>query len=106
MVTRSIGTAADGFSALQASDVALDPVDQGLVGRAEVGAAGVRRVVGHRDRLGRVGRIGRGRRRRPAMEVAVAGEGLADQLGADDLAVLLDEAAVGLVREEQPGRCR
>src|ERR1700722_19701086 len=37
------------------------------------------------------------------MEVLVAGEVLADQRGADDLAVLLDQAAVCLVREHGLG---
>ena len=37
------------------------------------------------------------------MEVAVAGERLADQRRADDLAVLLDQAAVGLAREQHLG---
>ena len=35
------------------------------------------------------------------MEIVVAGEVLADQFGADDRAVLVDQAAVGLVRKER-----
>ena len=47
------------------------------------------------------------RRRRPRPEVARRGEGLADQLGADHLsAVVGDQAAVGLVREEHLRRRR
>ena len=34
------------------------------------------------------------------MEIFVVSEVLADQLGADHLAVLLDQAAIGLMREE------
>ena len=37
------------------------------------------------------------------MEVLVAGEGLADQFGTDDDAVLLDQAAIGLAREQRLG---
>ena len=37
------------------------------------------------------------------MEIAVAGEALPDQLGADHRPVLLDEAAVGLIAETSPG---
>ena len=36
------------------------------------------------------------------MEVAVAREVLADQLRADDQPSLLDQAAIGLTREQQP----
>ena len=85
MVTRSIGTGAPGFSAFSASASALHPVDQRGVGRAEVRAGGGGGVVG----------LGRGRRG-AAVEVAGRGEALADQGGADDLAVALDQAAVGL----------
>ena len=37
------------------------------------------------------------------MEILLVGEVLADQLGADDFAVLLDQAAVGLIREDELG---
>jgi hypothetical protein len=37
------------------------------------------------------------------MKVAVGGETLRQQFGADDLTVLENEAAAGLVREEKPG---
>ena len=37
------------------------------------------------------------------MEIVFAGEVLADQGGADDLAVTLDQAAVGLVGEDRLG---
>ena len=72
VVTRSIGTGADGFSCLQLVDVALDALDQRLVGRAEVRAAGVGGVVGRVDGLGRILGIGRVGRRRPAVEIVVA----------------------------------
>ena len=39
---------------LQLVDVALDPLDQRLVGRAEIRAAGIGRVVGRGDGLGRI----------------------------------------------------
>ena len=37
------------------------------------------------------------------MEVAIGGEALREQLGADDLAVLQDQAACGLVRKDHAG---
>ena len=106
VVTRSTGTAADGFSCLELVDVALDAIGQRLAGRAEIGAAGVRGVVGRVDGLGRILRVRRVGRRRPAMEILVVGEHLADQRRADDLAVLLDQAALRLARERPPRRCR
>ena len=69
--------------ALSASTIALDALEQSLAGRAEVRAGRVRGVVGRRHGLRGVRRIGRGGRRGPAMEVAVAREALADQRGAD-----------------------
>ena len=90
-----------------ASDVALDPLDQRLVGRPEVRAAGVRGVVGRRHGLGRIVRVGCGRGRRPAVEVARRSV-KAWPISAEpiDLAVLLDQAAVRLTREEQRRRGR
>ena len=75
--------------------VALHPVDQLLVGGAEVRAAGRQAVVA-------IVAGGRG----AAVEILGPGEVLADQLRADDLAVGRDQAAVGLVRENDlwPGR--
>ena len=72
VVTRSIGTGADGFSCLQLVDVGLDAVDQRLVGRAEVRAAGVGGVVGRGTVLVESFGSGADRRRRPAVEIAVA----------------------------------
>ena len=57
VVTRSIGHGLSRVLALAGFHVALDAVDQGLVGGCEVRAAGVRRIVGHRGRLARVCRI-------------------------------------------------
>ena len=88
------GDQVDGHRALAAQllDAGLDPVDQGGAGRAEVGAAGGRGVVA-------VGAGGRGAR----VEVGRAGEVLADQRRADDGAVADQQAAAGLVGEEQAG---
>ena len=74
MVTRSTGTGADGFSFLQLIDVALDALGQCLAGRAEIGAHRVAGVVGRVDGLGRILRVGRVGRRRPAVEIFVVGE--------------------------------
>ena len=46
VVTRSIGTDADAILGLRLVDVSLDPLDQGLAGRAEIRAHRVRRIVG------------------------------------------------------------
>src|SRR5262249_15997762 len=43
---------------------------------------------------------------RPAVEILVAGEFLSDQRRADDLAVLLDHAALRLVRKDDAGNAR
>ena len=72
----------------QRRDARLHRVGQRRVRRPQVGAGGVGGVVGHR----------RGRRR-AAPEVLRVAEGLADQLGADHLAALGDQAAVGAGRE-------
>src|SRR5271169_1014079 len=61
----------------QGDDVALHAVDQRLVGRPEIRAARISRVVRRRHGLGRIVGIGRGRRRRPAVEILVVGEHLA-----------------------------
>ena len=52
--------------------------------------------------LGSLG-SGASRGRRPSVEILVAGELLPDQLRADHLAVLFDQAALGLMREERVG---
>jgi hypothetical protein len=75
-------------------DGALDAVDERLVGLGQVGAAGGGGVVAVAG--------GRG----AGMEVLVGGEALGEQLGADDLAVLEDEASGGLVGKRQAWRCR
>ena len=106
VVTRSTGTGVAGIFRLQLVDVVLDPVDQRLAGRAEVGAAGIGGVVGRRHRLGGIRRVRRRGRRGPAVEIFVACELLPDQRGADHLAVLLDQAALRLAREEHARRCR
>ena len=67
----------------------LHAVDQLLIGRAVVRSAGSGRIVA----------VVAGRRG-ARMEVFGLGEILADQRGADDLPVLRDQAAVGLVRKE------
>src|SRR5262249_39705522 len=70
-------------------DCRLQAVDQLLVRRAEIGAAGARRVVPV---------TGRGR---PAVEVAGVGESLPDDLGPDDVSAPLAQLAVGLVAEQR-----
>ena len=72
-------------------DGALDAVNESLAGLGQVGAArgcGVVAVSG-----------GRG----AGVEIAVTGEALRQQFGADDLAVLENEASGGLVGEEDSG---
>src|SRR5262249_25409419 len=64
-------------------------LQQGRIGRPEIRAARGARVVPEGTRRGR-----------PAPEVARVLKRLADQLGADDFAVALDEAAVGALREQ------
>ena len=54
---------------LQFLGVFLHAVDQRLAGRAGVGAARIGGVVGRRDGLGRIIRVGIGRRRGPAVEI-------------------------------------
>ena len=88
VVTRSIGTGDARILGLEPRDVGRDPVDQLLVGRTEV-----------RSRRG-PGVVAAAGRRRPRVEVARRGERLADDARADDLAVALDQLAVGLVREQ------
>ena len=56
-----------------------DAVDEGFAGGGEVGASGGGGVVAGAGVGG------------AAVEVCVSGEGLADELGADDLAVARDE---------------
>ena len=87
----------------QLCHIVFHAVDQRLVGRPEIGAAGIVGVVRRSDRLGRVLGIRRGRRRRSAMEIFVAVEFLADQRGAYDFAVAFDHAAVRLIRENGLG---
>src|ERR1035437_4119898 len=70
-------------------DGALDAIDEDLAGLSQVGAAGSGSVIARAS--------GRG----PGMEVTLGGEALGEQLGADNLAVLEDEAAGGLGREDQ-----
>ena len=75
----------------QLVDGALDASHKGLVGLGQVGTArgsGIVAVAGGRW---------------PGVEVLVRGEALGDQLGADDLAVLEDEASRSLVREDDAG---
>ena len=67
-----------------------DVLRQVLVRRPEVGERRCAGVVGGR------------RRRRPRVEVARARELLRGEAGADDLAVDLDQAALGLARKDQP----
>ena len=76
-----------------------DPVDEHLIRWGQVAARRVLRVVG--VGLGRIADVGGGRR--PAEEVFRVGEVLADQPGADQLAVLGDEAAVCLVVKDHLG---
>jgi hypothetical protein len=94
VVTRSMGTGLPGFSCGELVDGALDAVDERLVGLGQVGAAGGSGVVAVAG--------GRGAR----MEVLVGSEALRQQLRADDLAVLEDEASGGLVREDGAGDAR
>ena len=89
-----------GVLLLQLVEVALDALDERLVGRAEVRAHGVGCIVRRVDRLGRILGIGRIGGRRSPVEVFVVGEGLPDQHRADDFAVLLDHTAIGLRGEK------
>ncbi len=68
-------------------------------------SAGLRRPQVRAARRGRVVRIRRGGRG-AAPEVLRVVEGLADERRAHRLAVLHDQAAVGLAREQRPARCR
>ena len=77
------------------STSARTAVDERATGRAKVRAAGGAGIVA----------VFAGGRR-PAVEVTVAGEVLADQLRADHMAVPFDQAAVGLVREGHLGDAR
>ncbi len=86
---------------LELFGIVLDPVDQRLASRPQVRSARIRRVVGRRDRLRRIVRVGIGGRRGAAAEVFVVAEVLAYQLGADHLAVFLDEAPIGLMRKDE-----
>ena len=97
------GDGAPGIFGLQLVDVFLDPVVQRLAGRAEVGAAGIGGIIGRRHGLGGIGRVRRRGRRGPAMEIFVVLEFLPDQGGADHLAVLLDQAALRLLRKDHAG---
>ena len=72
--------------------VFLQTIGQRRVGGPEVRAAGVRRII----------RILRG----PRMKILRLREILADDFRADDLAVALDQAAVGLLVKQQSGRVR
>ncbi len=96
VVSRSAGSVCRlGFSARRLAASLADPVDQLLIGRSEVRAARAGRVVA-------VGAGGRG----PRMKVFVLVERLGDQLGADRLAVALDDAAARLIgkdRTSDPG---
>ena len=92
-----------GVFGAQAGDVGGDAGGEGLGGGAEVGAGGVGGVVGGGDGFGGVGGVGGGGGRGAALEVARAGEGLADEGGADHLAVAGEQAAVGLGGEEGLG---
>ena len=73
VVTRSTGTAADGFSGLSASTSLLMPLGQRLAGRAEIRARRVARRCRAQSTVldGSFGSA-RGRRRRPAVEILVA----------------------------------
>src|SRR5204862_4890705 len=53
--------------------------------------------------LARIARVGTKGRRRTAVEIAVAGECLPDERRANDLAVALDKAAIGLARKDDLG---
>ncbi len=82
----------------------LHAIDQRLVGRAEIRAAGIGGVVGRvarswSDPSGRARSVADGR----PWKYLSLGEDLADQRGADDLAVLLDQAALRLVGEDHAG---
>ncbi len=88
VVTRSMGTGAFRVLGVGRGCVVLHAVDQLLVRRAEIGAAGVGGVIAV------------SRRRSARMKVAGAGEWLSHDPRADDSAVAHDELAVGLVGEE------
>ena len=99
-VTRSVGTRAFGFSFLRFSTSSFTRSMRALLVGPRFEPLRVGRVVGLVDRLGRILRIGLAGRRRPAVEIPIAGEVLAHHLGTDHLAVPLREAAVGLVRKD------
>ena len=103
VVTRSIGTEAEGFSFLSVSMSPCTRSSERLVGRTEIGAAELPRC--------RAPKRSWSNRRGPARSSPTDGRGrylslgehLADQRGADHLAVLLDQAALGLGRKDDFG---
>ena len=106
VVTRSTGIGVPGFSlASLAASPLTRSISAWLVGPRfeppELSAA-----CRARDGFGRILRVGLGRRRWPAVEIFVAGEVLADQTRADNLAVLLDQAAIRLMRKNELARAR
>ena len=88
MVTMSMGTGLPGFCGGELVDVALDALDQFRVGLRKIRSAGRGCVVSV------------ARRRGPGMKVLVGGKALCEQLGADHLAVLQNQASGGLVRKQ------
>src|SRR5215470_5305602 len=84
----------------QLVNVALDALDQRLVGRPEIRSPGVCRVVRCRNSLGGVVGVWSSRRRWPAMEISLARELLADQGRPYHLAVPLQKAALRLIGED------
>ena len=86
------GNGLAGILRLQPGKILFEAVDEFLVGRSKVGAAGVRRVIA----------VARGRR--PRVEVAGTAKRLSNEARAHDLPVPLDELLHWPCRERLPGR--
>ena len=80
---------------------AIHAIDKLLRRRAQIGARGIRRVIGRVDGLARVSGVGRAGRRGAAVKITIRGKALTDQGRADDLAIALDHAAIGLVGKRE-----
>ena len=106
VVTRSIGTGADGFSSLSFSTSPLTRSISALLVGPRFEPPSSRHCRARRrswsESFGSGAIVADGR----PWKYLSLGEDLSDQRRADDLAVLLDQAALRLVREDRPRRCR